>query len=157
MTVLANQLNLKPLLAFALSNNKITRASIINICVLVGKYQDVNPNGSVSEPGWLSFVRRKGSFSVSNQLTKGKRLYSFLTAKLSTLTPSQNTGRFIMFYVVTNIYNKKTKGPILMELFTATEKLKKFFLQLEMFDVCISSCQKKTFSVFLCLWTIPLR
>ena len=36
------------------------------------------------------------------------------------------------------IYNKKTKGPILMELFTATGKLKKFFLQLEMFDVCTS-------------------
>jgi hypothetical protein len=33
-----------------------------------------------------------------------------------------------MFSVNTNIYNKKTKGPTLMELFTATEKLKKFFL-----------------------------
>ena len=32
-----------------------------------------------------------------------------------------------MFSVITNIYNKKTKGPILMELFTATGKLKKFF------------------------------
>jgi hypothetical protein len=30
------------------------------------------------------------------------------------------TGRFIMFSVITNIYNKKTKGPTLMELFTAT-------------------------------------
>jgi len=28
-----------------------------------------------------------------------------------------------MFSVITNIYNKKTKGPTLMELFTATEKL----------------------------------
>jgi len=37
------------------------------------------------------------------------------------------TGRFIMFSVITNIYNKKTKGPTLMELFTATGKLKKFF------------------------------
>ena len=60
-----------------------------------------------------------------------------------------------MFSVITNIYNKKTKGPTLMELFTATVKLKKFFfLQLQMFDVSlvvhtsnISSCQKK--SVFL--------
>jgi hypothetical protein len=34
------------------------------------------------------------------------------------------------------IYNKKTKGPTLMELFTATGKLKKFFWQVEMFDVC---------------------
>ena len=32
-----------------------------------------------------------------------------------------------MFSVITNIYNKKTKGPNLMELFTATGKLKKFF------------------------------
>jgi hypothetical protein len=39
-----------------------------------------------------------------------------------------NTGRFIMFSVITNIYNKQTKGPTLMELFTATVKLKKFFL-----------------------------
>ena len=53
---------------------------------------------------------------------------------------SRNTGRFIMFSVITNIYNKKTKGPILMELFTATGKLKKFFFwQLEMFDVCTTA------------------
>jgi len=31
-----------------------------------------------------------------------------------------------MFSVIINIYNKKTKGPNSMELFTATEKLKKF-------------------------------
>jgi hypothetical protein len=77
-----------------------------------------------------------------------------------------NTGRFIMFSVITDIYKKKTKGPTLtlnlltttivappsnaskwqmgsnsaskglMELFTAAEKIKKFFFQLEMFDVC---------------------
>ena len=42
-----------------------------------------------------------------------------------------------MCSVITNIYNKKTKVLTLMELFTATGKLKKFlFLQLEMFDVC---------------------
>jgi hypothetical protein len=43
-----------------------------------------------------------------------------------------------MFFVFTNIYNKKTKGPTLMELFTATGNWKKriFFRQLEMFDVC---------------------
>ena len=33
-------------------------------------------------------------------------------------------GRFIMFSVITNIYNKKTKGSTLMELFTATGKPK---------------------------------
>jgi hypothetical protein len=38
------------------------------------------------------------------------------------------TGRFIMFSVITNIYNKKTKVPTLMELFTTAGKLKKFFL-----------------------------
>jgi len=37
------------------------------------------------------------------------------------------TGCFIMFSMITNIYNRKTKGPTLMELFTATGKLKKFF------------------------------
>ena len=38
-----------------------------------------------------------------------------------------HTGRFIMFSVITNIYNKKIKGPTLMEFFTATGKLRKFF------------------------------
>ena len=39
-----------------------------------------------------------------------------------------------MFSVTKNIYNKKTKWPTLMEFFTATRKLKKFFLgQLEIF------------------------
>jgi hypothetical protein len=35
-----------------------------------------------------------------------------------------------MFLVITNIYNKKAKGPTLMDLFTATGKLKNvsFFL-----------------------------
>ena len=61
-----------------------------------------------------------------------------------------------MFSVITNIYNEKTKGPTLMEFFTATGKLKKFFFwQLEMFDVWttgdtsnISICKKKTFFNF---------
>ena len=110
------------------------------------------------------------------------------------------TGCFIMFSVITNIYNKNTKGPILMELFTATGKLKKFFFLTTRYVRCvhhgwhgthrydiqvlathaspwwrvcvnnlnlcavslavhtsnISSCQKKK-SVFLWLWTIPLR
>jgi len=38
------------------------------------------------------------------------------------------TGHFIMFSMITNIYNKKPEGPTLMQLFTATGKLKKFFL-----------------------------
>jgi hypothetical protein len=36
-----------------------------------------------------------------------------------------------MFSVITNIYNKKTKGPTLMELFTNTGKLEKFFLNID--------------------------
>ena len=45
--------------------------------------------------------------------------------KCRLLASEINTGRFIMFCVITNIYNKKTKGPTLMELFAATGKLKK--------------------------------
>jgi len=33
-----------------------------------------------------------------------------------------------MFSVIINIYNKKTKGPTLMEFFTATGKVEFFFL-----------------------------
>ena len=55
-----------------------------------------------------------------------------MTVKITTLDFSDvircnYTGRFIMFSVITNIYNKKTIGPTLMELFTATGKPKKFF------------------------------
>jgi hypothetical protein len=45
---------------------------------------------------------------------------------LTSLTNSM--GRFIIFSVITNIYNTKTKRPTLMEFFTATGNLKKFFL-----------------------------
>jgi hypothetical protein len=37
------------------------------------------------------------------------------------------TGRFLMLSMITNIYNKKPKGPTLVELFKATGKLKKVF------------------------------
>jgi hypothetical protein len=37
------------------------------------------------------------------------------------------TGCFIMFSVITNVYNKTTEGSTLIKLFTATGKLKKFF------------------------------
>jgi hypothetical protein len=57
------------------------------------------------------------------------------TQNLVEITVS-NTGRFIMFSVITNIYNKKTKGPTLMELFTATGKVKTFFLTTRDFNVC---------------------
>jgi hypothetical protein len=40
-----------------------------------------------------------------------------------------------MFSVITNIDNKKAKGPTLMELFTAKGKLIKFFFTTRDFDV----------------------
>ena len=51
-----------------------------------------------------------------------------ITLYMVSTWPLANTDRFIMFSVITNIYNKKTKGPTLMEFFNATGKLKKFFL-----------------------------
>jgi len=47
--------------------------------------------------------------------------------KLMAIQQLQNTGHFILFPVITNIYNMETNGPTLMELFTATGKLKKVF------------------------------
>jgi hypothetical protein len=38
--------------------------------------------------------------------------------------------------MITHIYNKKTKGHTVMELFTTTGKLIFFLPQVEMFDVC---------------------
>jgi hypothetical protein len=43
-----------------------------------------------------------------------------------------------MLSLITNIYNKKTKGPTLMEWFTATGKLKKVFFS----DNCNDPCLK---------------
>jgi hypothetical protein len=54
-----------------------------------------------------------------------------------------------MFSVITNIYNKKIKGPTLMELFTATGKLKKVsFWQLEMFDACTTGDMAHNDTIF---------
>ena len=69
--------------------------------------------------------------SLANLITHPLLLYSLgslLIAIHKVLTLcGYYTGRFIMFSVITNICNKKTKGPTLMELFTATGKVKKFF------------------------------
>ena len=62
-------------------------------------------------------------------------IWCILNVRYSTDDAGGNTGRFIMFSVITNVYNKKTKGPTLMELFTVIGKLI-FFLHPEMFDVC---------------------
>ena len=45
-----------------------------------------------------------------------------------------------MFSVITNIWNKKTKAPTLIELFTVTEKLKKVFFFLTIRDVRCVPC-----------------
>jgi len=50
-----------------------------------------------------------------------------MSGQFSVAQTSGHTGRFIMFSLITNIYNKQTKGPTVMELLTATGKLKKFF------------------------------
>jgi hypothetical protein len=52
-----------------------------------------------------------------------------------------------MFSVVTNIYNKKTKAPALMKLFTFTGKIKKIW-ELEMFDVCTTDDTAHIDSIF---------
>jgi hypothetical protein len=54
-------------------------------------------------------------------------VYQFHEHELLTFANWFCTGRFITFSVITNIYNRKTKRRTLMELFTATGKLKKFF------------------------------
>jgi hypothetical protein len=54
-----------------------------------------------------------------------------------------------MFSVITNIFNKKTKGPTLMESFTATGNLKKFvFWPLEMFDVYTTGDTAHIYTIF---------
>jgi hypothetical protein len=58
-----------------------------------------------------------------------------------------------MFSMITNIYNKKTKIPDSMELFTATGNLKKFSWQLEMFDVCTTSDTAHIDTIFKFLHT----
>ena len=55
--------------------------------------------------------------------------------KVHDLYSLSNTGCFIMFSMITNIYNMKTKGPTLMEFFKATEKLKRVFFFLTTRDV----------------------
>ena len=55
-----------------------------------------------------------------------KLISIYLCAFVGTIT-TVYTGHFIMFSVITNNYNKKAKGPTIMEFFTATGKLKKFF------------------------------
>jgi hypothetical protein len=59
--------------------------------------------------------------------------------------------------VSTNIYNKKTKGPTLIELLIATGKMKKFFLQLEIFDVCTTGNTAHIDTIFKLLPHTPVN
>jgi len=49
-----------------------------------------------------------------------------------------------MFSMITNIYNKRTKGPTLMELFTATGKLKKVFFDNQRCSTCAPRVTRHT-------------
>jgi len=56
-----------------------------------------------------------------------------------------------MFSVITNIYNK-IKGPNLMELSTATEKLKKFFFDnLSHTHQHVDACVTRTWKSYRCV------
>jgi hypothetical protein len=77
--------------------------------------------------------------------------YKSLSSISAYVQYAYNTGRFIMFSVITNIYNKKTKGPTLMELFTATGTQKTVFWQLEMLDVCTTVDAAHIDTIFKCL------
>jgi hypothetical protein len=92
----------------------------------------------------LSLFRRRNIHIIYKNLLHTlasaiKVILTCLTKNLSWLSQQRqtvrHTGRLIMFSVITNIYNKKAKEPNLMELFTATGKLKKSVWQIEMFDV----------------------
>jgi hypothetical protein len=60
-----------------------------------------------------------------------RQFKNFFTAQIAQIInffSLNSTWRFVIFSVITNIYNKKTKEPTLMELFTATGKVKKVIL-----------------------------
>jgi hypothetical protein len=71
----------------------------------------------------------KRCFSVAVSYAKIMWVYNieYHNSKFESCDRLHYTGRFITFSVITNIYNKKTKEPTLMELFTATGKLETFF------------------------------
>jgi len=54
------------------------------------------------------------------------------------------TGRFIMYFMIKNIYDKKTKGPTLMELFTATRKTEKFLFNNYSCSMCAPPVTRHT-------------
>jgi hypothetical protein len=71
---------------------------------------------------------RDADKSLARPTSQCRRTDPIVSLEANQLLRLNNTGRFMMFSVITNIYNKKPKGPTLMELFTATGKLRKSFL-----------------------------
>ena len=115
------------------------------VCLFIKQppsYEDAGDDGIVPSTPTLFVPRRTDGFGEavsSPQVPSGRFIFSDTnppTARAGIVTCVKHTvrlpyisvytGHFIMFSVITNIYNKKTKGPTLMELFTATGKLKKF-------------------------------
>jgi len=113
------------------------------VCTAIHHFLFLNCHGAVNIS--LRACHRHHSYSIHCQC-RGKKIITYLH-KTQTVHKSDQiadgcwcsgeeaskhcaptTGHFIMFSMITNIYNKKTKGPTLMELFTATGKLRKFFL-----------------------------
>jgi len=108
-------------------------------------------NADIHILDYTSVITLKTQYTREN--FKHEILTSIRTEAVAHKAVTQNTGhgymfrlqytwRFIMFSVITNIYNKKTKGPTLTEFFTATRKLK---------TRTSLVVKKKPFSVFLWL------
>jgi hypothetical protein len=57
-----------------------------------------------------------------------------------------NTGHFMMFSMITNIYNKKTKGPALMEMFNvhSHRKTEKVFFYNYRYSMCAPRVTRHT-------------
>jgi hypothetical protein len=54
------------------------------------------------------------------EVAQDRYKWRFFNAKIKLIHKATKTDNFIIFSVITNIYNKKTKGHNVMELFTAT-------------------------------------
>ena len=81
--------------------------------------------GRYSARTLISLARRWEKTDARTSKMAAMLTTQYWVQKWGMLTDLQNTGRFIMFSVITNIYNEKTKGPTLMELFTDIGKPEK--------------------------------
>ena len=116
-----------------MSHASTTRADLgTPFCIRCSKnLYYIHKQGTIHNHSILSFCPRNMTPAVDTALLQKftSQVFSFTLCFYSTLIEGPaacslfNAGRFIMFSVITNIYNKKTKGPALMGLFTATGKL----------------------------------